>query len=217
MEAYQIIGHIQNFSPLLGIILAVGLGLFMTKEIRYALIFLLSSLLVNISIFYFHAIYVGGRYLAELFVLLILLSLVWTMYQESKKQKSLLVWGIMLSSLYWGSQLALQPSNSTPSVSSVLGPLSIIILCFRYFYYFYQREINITENISFLMICITFFYAAGGFFTKLSIEFIKANGGQFAYLWFIQSSVSIITYLAFAWLIWWVHQEIKPTKRNIIS
>ena len=217
MEVIQIIGHIQNFTPLLGIILAVGLGLFMNKEIRYALIFLLSSLLVNIGIVYYQILYIGGRFLPELFVLVILLALNWVMHYESKKQKSLLVWGITLSTLYWGSQLALQPFNSLPSVSSVLGELSIIILCFRYFYYFYLREINITENISFLMICITFFYAAGGFFTKLSIEFIKANGGQFAYLWFIQSSVSIITYLAFAWLIWWVHQEIKSTKRNIVS
>lgn len=211
MSLSEIFVHIQNFSPAIGILLAVGLKLTNNRKIRYALYFLMASLFVNVSVVYLTFYFIWGRYLGEFFVVFALLTLTTMMYRESNRQTGILYWGIGITLTFWALQLVYQPSHSVPKLISVLGPLSYIILCFRYFYYFYQHETSLISNLSFLMVSITLFYGAGGFFVHLLVEFITRNGGENSHLWIIQSLVCIFTYLGFAYIIWKGHKQLGRT------
>ena len=70
------------------------------------------------------------------------------------------------------------------------------------------------DNLSFLMVVTTLFYPSAGFFVQLMVEYITRNGGQNAHLWSIQSTVSIITYLGFACIIWKAHLQQRPSQQS---
>ena len=124
------------------------------------------------------------------------------LYKQSQK-KSFLAFGIALLLGYIAIRLIFQPANDVPNISSVAGNLAIMLLCFKYFYYLIQSEteIGVHQNIVFSNTVIVFFYETGGFFTFLVIEYIRANNGERDYLYTIQNWISIISYLAFTYLI----------------
>lgn len=207
MTLLDIVTHVQNFGPLLGIFLAFRLKREELKKLRYGLLFLTVSLLINVLVYQLNVYFILGRAISEYFYLTILLSMAWMMYKESNEKKALLVWGLVTASIYMTSQVLYTSPYSSQRIITAIGPLSFVVLSFRYFYYFYQTEFNISKNPTFIMVAITLFYGAGSFFSALTIEYINRNNGEFAYLWMIQGTVAISSYLAFACVIWLYHRK----------
>jgi hypothetical protein len=202
MNFSDISALLQVYLPLLPLVLAILLGQWRSARLHFSLVFLLASLLINISFNVFKVYYILGRDLSELFDILLIVSLGFMFYKQSQK-KSFLAIGLVLLLAYITIRLIFQPSSEPPNISSVAGNMAIMLLCFKYFYFLIQSEteIGIHQNIVFSNTVIVFFYATGGFFTFLLIEYIRANNGERYYLYSIQSWISIISYLAFTYLI----------------
>lgn len=217
MKAFEIAAFIQNFMPLVGIVLAIVLGRFSHQRTRFILVFLIASLLVDVLVAEMGVFYLFGRYLGELFFVVIIIAFTWMIYGESNRKRSLLFFGLITLTLHLIIRWTFQPSNTTPNISTVADNIALIALCFRYFYHIYQTEadLKLKSDLTFWITCIVFFYAAGGFFISLMVDFITRNGGEYAYLWIVQSTVSILTYLSFSYLIWLIHKQEKRTLTRI--
>jgi hypothetical protein len=202
MNFYEISTLLQGYLPLAALVLTLVLGQWRSSRLRFALIFLIASYLINSSAYVFGIYYYAGRFIGEYFDMTLILALSW-MYHKDSPNKSFLTFGGLLLLSYCLIRLTLQPSNTSPNISSVTGNIVVIILCFRYLYVLIQSEveIGIDQNILFSHTIIVLFYEAGGFFCQLLIEYINFNNGERSYLYFIQVWVAIITYLAFSYLI----------------
>ena len=75
---FKLSSLLQVYLPLLPLVLAILLGQLRRARLHFSLI-LCASLLINISVALFELYFIAGRYLGELFDILVIASLSWYM------------------------------------------------------------------------------------------------------------------------------------------
>ena len=204
MDIFTISTYTQVHAPLIAILIALFTRTVTAKKTRHVLVFLILSYLINVSVVHFQVYFLAGRYLGEIFDITMILLLTHLFYYNSQKNKRLLFIGMFLLLIYLVIRWTFQPNYSVPNISSFAGGLCIITYCLSFLYYLIQseKELHFTDPISFGFTLIILLYETGGFFTSLLIQYITSNGGENASLYTIRNVISIVSYVAFAWMIW---------------
>lgn len=204
MEVFDILSKVQNYAPVLGVLLALGLKVYWKEPAKYIFIYLLSSLILNILVGQFQIVFIFGRFILSLYDLFKLALWSWMFYEFSKGKKTFKYIGYFLLSTVLAIQLLFEQPGIIPSSTGTVAEIAIIMLCFIYFFHVYQKEeeLKTKSALRFFTVCVLFILTAGGFFVSIMTGFIIKSGGANANLWFIQDAISIFSYVAFTFIIW---------------
>lgn len=161
-----------NIAPGLGAILAYLFNLHKHQLGKYIFYLLLLSFSIETMVEIHFQLNLGRNIffnsIARILSLTIIGSLIYefTGSKRSIKQFALMLMGIVLVFL-----LFVEGFNNYAPMAYSLEELSVILLCFYYFYYVFQHEteILVPENPVFVFICGILIYHCGSLFTSIMI------------------------------------------------
>jgi len=198
--------QIQNYVPILPLALLIVFGIYKHKDLWHIGLYIVLSLAVNLSIGVFQQLYLGPFFLPIVFGLLVVLLTAKMIFDYTKRRSVFIIGsvGFVITLLCY---FLVDGLSSLPLLSASTYNAFVLVMCIYYFFHVYENETDlfIANNPQFQVVTVLFIYSAGAAFTFLLLDVITSR--DLNYLWQLHDVLSIISMVAFAFVIWKTHRN----------
>lgn len=161
-----------NIAPGLGALLAYLLKLHKHKLGKYIFILLLIPFTIEAMVEVHYQLNLGRNVFFNSISNLLNLTVVsFFIYEFTNRQKTFKYIALFLIALVGVFLVYIEGFNNYAPLAYSIQELSVILLCFYYFYHVfqYETEVSIAENPVFLLICLLLLFHCGSLFTSIMI------------------------------------------------